>query len=158
MRKPELPEDNRETRALRVWLLAKGISTQKPFPQMLAADAATLVRLFRGHLRVQGESRTTGNLMCLLLPGCCLPLSPRDQTPHQLPLLGRLLFPFVGHGPALTMSGLLRLPELSSQHPAAAHRPHQTETFQAVLLQRGTGRKSPGKARLLLIGRTVLIS
>lgn len=34
---------------------------------MLCADAATLVRLLRGHLRLQGENRTTGNLT-----SCCL--------------------------------------------------------------------------------------
>lgn len=67
MLRPELPEDIRETKALRVWLLAKDVSTQKPFPQMLCADAATLVRLLRGHLRLQGENRTTGNLT-----SCCL--------------------------------------------------------------------------------------
>lgn len=37
---------------------------------MLCADAATLVRLLRGHLRLQGENRTTGNLT-----SCCFCLA-----------------------------------------------------------------------------------
>jgi hypothetical protein len=60
MLRPKLTEETIETRALQVWHPAKGISTQKPFPQMLCVDAATLVRLFRAHSRAQGERRTTG--------------------------------------------------------------------------------------------------
>lgn len=75
------------------------------------------------------------------LSGCCFPPSPRDDPAHQPPLLGRLLLPFVGHGPALTMSELLSLPELPATR--AAHRIHQAETFTTVTFKEELARSHP---------------
>lgn len=104
MLRPELTEDTRETRALRVWHLAKDVSTQKPVPQMLCANAVILLKLFRDHLPVQGEKHdhrkphVAASVWLLFTTE----LQRLPTTPG--PSASRLLFPFVGDGPALTMS------------------------------------------------------
>lgn len=53
--------------------------------------------------------------------GCSFSPSSRKDPPLWLPVLSRLLLPFVGNDLSLTTSGLWSLPDLPSQHPEAAH-------------------------------------
>ena len=155
MLRPELPEDYRETRALRIWLLAKCISAQKPFAQMLAADAVTLVRLFRGHLRVQGESKPTGNFMCRCFSLAAVYHRAPGTRHHTSSLCSAacsfLLWDMALHLPCRDLRACLSSPHSTQQRHTDDNKQKLSRLLYFREEQAGKLRKSPPSP---LIGRT----
>lgn len=87
----EVVEVTKRTRALRVWHFAKDVSTHKPPFQMLGAEGALIVKLFRDNHQVHRMTRTKrdpggGHIWSLLTTesrGIPTP-APKAQPPASL--------------------------------------------------------------------------